>query len=575
MNEGERKDRYVGTLIGESTSREFRLALAQDTVREQDLIAVDAEQRGSPQQEVGERLRIWAKVQRIERLNPLFPAEAGHELAATHTDPFDTVLSLSREMVTAVCQVLGVERAEGAAGGKLDQLRYPPRPASSAYRPAAGDIARIVQGDLAQKSRRALDLATLANRPEVDVAVDGHAIVTRHLAILAMTGAGKSWTARRLIEQLAARRYPMIIFDPHGDYTGLADVPQLTERVRLYHAELPIFEEAADDATRIIAGLSGEEMSAPQADAFDTMFSAVRRMGSDGGQLGPLADALYDITRNNDIRTFGVRRDLSLLAHIAEALAIVIRDRDATAQRSRLSEFGLGSAVKVDARLADTFRVLRRQLRGAAFSLHEMEKINRLRAGRAQALPAERRELVRPGQIAVISLAGYSDTVQATLYAVLARHLFAQRVQGRLRYPYLMVLEEAHTFVPGQAATPALQSSIAVTKQIAQEGRKFNVGLVLISQRPSRLDETTLSQCNSYIIMRMVNPADQVFVRRVVETLGEEEAGLLPGLDVGEALLSGQLIGFPVLVKIKEPLSKGEREEDDAFDVLAQAEMQR
>ena len=91
---------------------------------------------------------------------------------------------------------------------------------------------------------------------------------------------------------------------------------------------------------------------------------------------------------------------------------------------------------------------------------------------------------------------------------------------------------------------------------------------MLISQRPSRLDETTLSQCNSYVIMRMVNPADQNFVRRVIETLGEDEAQLLPDLDVGEALLSGQLINFPVLVRIKAPASKGEREEEDAFAAL-------
>jgi uncharacterized protein len=91
---------------------------------------------------------------------------------------------------------------------------------------------------------------------------------------------------------------------------------------------------------------------------------------------------------------------------------------------------------------------------------------------------------------------------------------------------------------------------------------------MLISQRPSRLDETTLAMCNSYIIMRMVNPADQNFVRKVIESLGEEEAKMLPSLDVGEAILSGQLINFPVLVRIKEPVSQGEREERDAFETL-------
>ncbi|MBV9158905.1 MAG: DUF87 domain-containing protein, partial [Acidobacteriaceae bacterium] len=204
--------RYVGTLIGESTSREFRLAVARETIREQDIIAVNAElRRSEPGSASIEKIRIWAKVQRIERLNPLFPAEAGHELAETRTSPFDTVLSLSREMVTAVCQIVGSEPLDGGAGGKLGHLRYPAQPASSAYRPESDDIARIVLGELKNNPDRALDIATLANRPEVNVAVDGHYVVTRHLAVLAMTGAGKSWTVRRIIEQLAQKRYPIVI----------------------------------------------------------------------------------------------------------------------------------------------------------------------------------------------------------------------------------------------------------------------------------------------------------------------------------------------------------------------------
>src|SRR5436853_7842394 len=102
-------DRYVGTIVGESTSREFRLAVKHEALKEQDIIAVDATLSISGHDADPESFRIWAKVIRIERLNPLFPSEAGHELAETQTDPFDTVLSLSREMVSAVCQVLGTE----------------------------------------------------------------------------------------------------------------------------------------------------------------------------------------------------------------------------------------------------------------------------------------------------------------------------------------------------------------------------------------------------------------------------------------------------------------------------------
>lgn len=85
---------YVGTIVGESTSREFRLAVAHGTIREQDIVAVDADLQPPDAALPPEPIRVWAKVKGIERLNPLFPTEAGHELAATRTNPLDTVLSL-------------------------------------------------------------------------------------------------------------------------------------------------------------------------------------------------------------------------------------------------------------------------------------------------------------------------------------------------------------------------------------------------------------------------------------------------------------------------------------------------
>jgi hypothetical protein len=194
-----------------------------------------------------------------------------------------------------------------------------------------------------------------------------------------------------------------------------------------------------------------------------------------------------------------------------------------------------------------------------------MEQTNLKVAGDAVPLPNDRKELVDYGKISVVSLAGYTGDFQATIFSIIAEDLFDARVTDDLKFPVLLILEEAHNFAPAQANTPAERRAITTTRQIAQEGRKFNVGLVLISQRPSRLDETTLSQCNSYIIMRMVNPADQNFVRRVVETLAEDEAKMLPDLDVGEAMLSGQLTNFPVLVRMKPPQSRGEHEEPDAF----------
>ncbi len=567
--------RYVGTLVGESTSREFRLAVAQEAVREQDIIAVDAELL-RPGDLLPERLRVWAKVQRIERLNPLFPGEAAHELAATRIDPFDTVLSLTREMVTAVCQVLGAEPLDrpagaGRAGGKLDQLRYPPRPAASAYRPDADAIARVLLGDL--PPGRALDIATLSNRGDVDVRVDGHAIVTRHLAILAMTGAGKSWTARRIIEELAAKNYPIVIFDPHGDYTGLADVPGLGDRVHRYYAQFPVFEEESDTIADVVDSLGYPLTDTMRTRFADVFAAAASFIVDDRGEMTARVESLARATRRRSLLEYGVKRDMWLVAHLTEAGELSLQQGN-EGLRKELVDWGWYGLDRYSSTDRRTLEGIKKRVYKAAHALGRMEETSRTIARDALPLPVDRGELVRYGGISVVSLAGYTDDFRATIYSLIADDLFERRTRDSRALPVLLLLEEAHNFAPARAATPAQQRATTVTKQIAQEGRKFNVGLVLISQRPSRLDETTLSQCNSYVVMRMVNPADQQYVRRVVETLGEDEARMLPDLDVGEAILSGQLVNLPVLVKMKEPRSRGEREEQDAFAALEQAHRQ-
>jgi len=561
--------RYVGTLVGESTSREFRLAVAHDTVREQDIVVVDAEAPAADGSHQSGRTRVWAKVQRIERLNPLFPGEAGHEVAAARIDPFDTVLSLTREIVTAVCHVLGAEPLEGGAAGKLDHLRYPPRPASSAYRPDAASIARVVLGDLPPK--RALDIATLSNRREVDVSVDGHAIVTRHLAILAMTGAGKSWTARRIVEELAAKNYPIVIFDPHGDYARLAEDTGLGDRVRRYYAQFPVFEEESETIAAVVDSL-GYPLTDTMRLRFDDVFNvAAGFIVDDAAEMKARVECLARV--DSRVRAYGLKRDMWLIAHLAAAGELGLQPGNELLRRG-LQEWGWHGLDRYSATDRRTLEGIKKRASKAAHALGRMEETSRKIARHAAPLPSDRSELVRYGGISVVSLAGYTDDFRATIYSLIADGLFEKRTRDELKLPVLLVLEEAHNFAPARAVTPAQQRAITVTKQIAQEGRKFGVGLILISQRPSRLDETTLSQCNSYVVMRMVNPADQTYVRRVVETLGEDEARMLPDLDVGEAILSGQLVNLPVLVKIKEPQSRGEREEQDAFAALEEARRQ-
>lgn len=113
------------------------------------------------------------------------------------------------------------------------------------------------------------------------------------------------------------------------------------------------------------------------------------------------------------------------------------------------------------------------------------------------------------------------------------------------------MVEEAHTFIPSSREGTADVPSLETIRKLITEGRKFGTGLMLISQRPSRVDETILSQCNSFLILRLVNPRDQNFVKQIMENLSEQDARMLPGFWPGQGIISGQAVRFPLLVRIK------------------------
>jgi hypothetical protein len=161
-------------------------------------------------------------------------------------------------------------------------------------------------------------------------------------------------------------------------------------------------------------------------------------------------------------------------------------------------------------------------------------------------------KFIHPGQASILYLGGYDHLTQSSIVALVLKQLFEERASMNNRIPpFLTVVEEAHNFIPsrgeGQEDTP----STDIIRKIITEGRKFGTGLLLISQRPSRLDETTLSQCNTFIVFRLVNPRDQSFVEKVMENLSKSDSKLLPGFGPGQGIVSGQAVRFPLVIQAK------------------------
>ena len=147
-----------------------------------------------------------------------------------------------------------------------------------------------------------------------------------------------------------------------------------------------------------------------------------------------------------------------------------------------------------------------------------------------------------------------------------ARKLFSMRRKQEIP-PFILVVEEAHQFCPeGVRREGALSKRII--EAIAREGRKFHASLVLISQRPIQLSTTALSQCNTHIIMRIVNPYDLDHIGKSSEGITSDVLKTIPGLRVGEALIVGEAVNHPLLIKVRERKSKKSDKEIPLEDAL-------
>ena len=153
---------------------------------------------------------------------------------------------------------------------------------------------------------------------------------------------------------------------------------------------------------------------------------------------------------------------------------------------------------------------------------------------------------ITAAELTVVDLAGADKAVSAYAAERIMRHIWKRALTGQLHQPVFIVLEEAHNLIPAHGQTRASR----IINTIAAEGRKFRVFLTLITQRPSKISQDTLSQCGSQIIMQLTNPDDQRAVQQASEAISAELLDDLPGLNKGEAIVLGQLTRIPVMAHI-------------------------
>ena len=497
----------VGTVVGSTSPQEYQFYVKSFAAKLGDLVSVTVK---VPSEDGTESVVVWGRITSMTRYNPFLPTEAGLELAEEGLELVDTVLSNSRDQIEGTVLILGATR--GTDYDVMTPLNYPVQPGAVVRLPPPEQVKTILTGDDADTHR--LRIGTLIGRGDVPVSIKTNVLVARHMAILAMTGGGKTVAARRVLRELIEARYPILVLDPHGDYLGIWENRKLfpETEVKLYYPAINVNERNRDVISFLVSQMT-QGFTDPQREEFGTALERVKT---------------------------GETEEVPITAFLDKVLGEL-----------STSEGQKGKARTVGA-VRRGLRMVRKQME-AMMSSNETLRM-RLRDFDFEPMPdpiVAPSRFIRPGQVSILYLGGYDHLTQSTIVSLVLRHLYEVRASMKNEIPpFLALVEEAHNFIPsrgeGQSETP----SVEIIRKVITEGRKFGVGLLLISQRPSRLDETTLSQCNTFLVFRLVNPRDQSFVEKVMENLSKADGRLLPGFGPGEGIVSGQAVRFPLLVKI-------------------------
>ena len=532
----------VGTVVGNAGTGEFSFILRQFQARVGDIIALDMDVPDASYS--GQtRIYVWARITDIHRFNPFFPFEAAQEIAGEGISLEDTVLSGTRDQLEASALILGATAETDFS--KLFPLTYPVKPASTVWHPPAEVIRELLIGG--RDNEKSVLIGSLIARDDVNVTLAAPKLVARHMAILAMTGGGKTVAARRIIRELIQYKYPLLILDPHGDYIGLMKVQEQLQKVtpgckiKLFYPALLIQKDGEDLVLKLIGQMTSG-ITEPQSDYLRTLFE--RGKATDGQDALEYIGGLLRTTAE-DLRSPSAPRGLP--ANWRPTVGAVTR----------------------------ALRIVQDKLNRMKVTSTQMRASSKLRDLQFQPLPnpfARPEDIIQPGQVSILYLGGYDHITQCSIAAITLETLFEFRSNLSNRIPpFFSVIEEAHTFIPSVREGTQDAVSLPVIRRIVTEGRKFGTGLMLISQRPNRLDETIISQCNSFLILRLVNPSDQRFVRNIMENLTEADARLIPGFGPGQGIVSGQVVRFPLPVRVQmdTDLLASEIGDEDFFEQAA------
>lgn len=381
----------------------------------------------------------------------------------------------------------------------------------------------------------------------------GDKFFQRHAAILGSTGSGKSYAVALILERAAQLKYPnILVFDMHGEYAPLADMANGGFATRLRIAGPGDLAAPADDALFLPYWLlNRDEMMSMILDRSDQ--NAPNQASRFTSHVRTLKEKTLNAEGKVDVaKTFTV--DSPIPYAIKELLDILNTDNTTK---------GVGKTGPVKGEWEDKLtRFISRMEAKPDDRRYGFMFTPPPAANTYGWLAAQITKLLGSNGGKGIKIIDFSEVPSDVLPVVtgtLARLLYDVQfwMAGDKRTPITLLCDEAHLYLPVRDDADAVQrQALGAFERIAKEGRKYGFSLLVVSQRPSDVSRTILSQCNNFLSLRLTNDADQGVIKRLMPDSLAGLTSVLPLLDTGEALMLGDAVLLPSRIKLDLPAVK-------------------
>ena len=398
------------------------------------------------------------------------------------------------------------------------------------------------------KTEHSLEIGRYTIDEKAAAYLDGNKFFQRHASLLGSTGSGKSWSVAAILEQAAnLPSSNLIVFDLHGEYRELSYAR---------HLRIPGPEELgqADYSLLFLPYwlLNAEELQAMFIDRSE--FSAHNQVmafqdtvvAEKKKQLEKLdkTDILDAFTLDSPV-PFSIENVITELRRLNQEMV------QGTKGQKQGTFFGQFSRllVRLNSKVADKRYGFLFQ---APSTAHEYDA---MAAMIKQLMDYSESET----QIKVIDFSDVPADILPVIVGLVARIIYQVQfwTDRQRRKPMALVCDEAHMYLPNKdGKNPVEQRAVENFEKIAKEGRKYGVALLVVSQRPSDVSPTILSQCNNIVSLRLTNGNDQATVKRLMPESLEGLMDTLPILDIGEALVVGDAVLLPSRIRIHPPKEK-------------------